>query len=214
MRKSLKLLALTAAYWIIAVAPASANLIGTQVTGSLWLSGTQVNYYDPISGFVIGSGRPPPFAGGIFPGGSLNAGGTTVTISDPGIEFGYHDNHATVSAEFTGSQLIISHQFIGTARYVNWTMIFTAPAFTSLFEVSDTFGYGGVTGSLAGNVLTFSWSGGQLDSGIGQAVFNVGPVPVPDGGSTLLMLSLAGLRQGRAGWRRGCRPASSWCRRQ
>lgn len=176
----------------LAGSAAKADLIGTSVNGSIQFGGNPLNYYDPVNGFVNGPN-------GVFPGGSLNASGTTVTISGTAVEFGYMDGANTDSADFTGSQLIIK-DIVATAA-ANWTQTFVNPAFSSLSKVSDNFVNGGVTGTLVGDVLTVTWGGTGVAAGELTAVFNVGSSPgVPDGGSTLALLGLA--VTGMAGLRR------------
>jgi MYXO-CTERM domain-containing protein len=189
MTKTIKLLALSATSLLLAAFPAWADLIGSQVTGSLQFTApppTGPNYYDPANGYVNGPS-------GVFPGGSLNSAGTTVAISGSSIEFGFHDGANTDSADFTGSQLTITDIDVGGAN--PWTMIFTDSAFTSLSKVSDNFINGGLTGVLVGDVLTVNWGGDpNFTGGDFQAVFDVNSnSTAPDGGSTLLLLSLAAI---------------------
>ncbi len=57
-------------------------MIGTSVTGELLFDGDPAELLDPANLEV--------------PGGYLNTAGTTVTISDPAVEFGFQDAHKTV----------------------------------------------------------------------------------------------------------------------
>lgn len=119
----------------------------------------------------------------------MNSAGTTVTISGSAIEFGYKDFANTDSADFTGSQLIVTDISVFGGLYNAWTMTLTDTVFASLSKVSDNFVNGGVTGTLVGDVLTVSWAGGSLDAGTVtlQAVFNVVSIPEPT------TIALAGL---------------------
>jgi hypothetical protein len=138
----------------------AATLVGTQVTGSLDFIGYMRNFFDPANGGV--------------PAGYLNAAGTTVTISSNAVEFGFSDGTATVTADFTGTQLIVTDQPLRTGQFNPMQMVFTDSAFTNLSAASDSFPNGGLSGSLAGAVITLNWSGGNLTNGQSvQAVFNV-----------------------------------------
>ena len=144
----------------------AATLVGTQVSGALNFAGYMANYFDPVNGRV--------------PAGYLNAAGSTVTISSSAVEFGFADGTTTITAEFTGTQLIVADQPLSTAQYNPIEMVFTNAAFTNLAAVSDTFPNGGLTGSLSGSVITLNWAGGNLTSNqTEQAVFNVNVPPSP-----------------------------------
>jgi hypothetical protein len=136
------------------------TLIGTQVSGALYFSTWPANYFDPANHLV--------------PAGYLNAAGATVTISSDAVEFGCFDGTATITANFTATQLIITDTPVNTFTYNSIQSYFTNLAFTNLYAVSDTFPSGGVTGSLSGNVITLNWAGGQLTGNqTVQVVFNV-----------------------------------------
>lgn len=140
--------------------PARATLIGTQVTGSLYFVGWPQNVFDPINNLV--------------PAGYLNRAGTTVTISSNAVEYGFADGTATITADFTGTQLVVTDTPQSTATYNPFQMAFTNPAFTNLATVSDSFPGGGMAGSLSGSVITLDWAGGHVTAGVSlQAVFNV-----------------------------------------
>jgi hypothetical protein len=156
-----------AAIALLACGPASADLIGTSVTGSIDFGGNGVNYFDPARGFV------PP--------GYLNyTEGTTVTIAQPQIEFGYMDSSNLDTANFTGNQLIVTDTVSNAANF--WTMTFTDTAFTGLplTKVSDTFTHGGVTGTLVGDTITVFWGGTGTADGLLAATFDVGVSSIPE----------------------------------
>ncbi len=158
---------------------ASASLIGESVTGEINFAGGSTNFFDPANGFV--------------PASTLNSSGTTVTIGDPDVEFGIQDPFNFDSADFSANGVVISDEVLLDAINNNWTMTFTSSAFTglTLTEVSDDFLYGGVTGTLSGDTLTFSWAGGSVFAGEPMtAIYTLAAVPLPAGG--LLLLTGAG----------------------
>jgi len=148
--------------------PGNAALVGTSVSGSLAFDGDPSNYFDPGYGFVPTSGY-------------LNAAGTTVTISNGAVEFGFDDGSSRISADFSGNQVTLN-DLIETAEPTNsFQLVFTDPAFAgqSLSSVSDTFPI--VSYSAVGDVITFNYAGGTPT--VGQnltATFNFAPTPVPE----------------------------------
>ena len=151
--------AAVAMVFVISV-PVRATLIGTQVTGALYFVGYPQNFLDPINGRV--------------PAGYLNVAGTTVTISSNAVEYGFADGTATITADFTGTQLVVTDTPQITFTYNPLQLVFTNPAFTKLATLSDGFPGGGMAGSLSGSVITLNWLGGQVTAGVSlQAVFNV-----------------------------------------
>ena len=170
----------------LATSTAKADLIGTSVTGSLQFGGSGTNSFDPANGFVNG-----PF--GTYPGGSLNAAGTTVTISGTATEFGFMDTTNTDSADFTGTQLTVTDVTRVGSNSATYT--FTDTAFNSLSLVSNSFP-AGFTYSLSGDTITVNTPLFFSAAGTYQAVFNVNSgSTVPDTGSTLLLMGvgLAGI---------------------
>ncbi len=165
---------------------ASAQLIGASTTGSVQFGGSGRNYFDPANGFV-------PV------GYSNKTQGTTVTIAEPPVEFAYQDSVTTITANFTATQLIISHvstASIGTSLYT-----FSSGAFTSLNKVSDNFLGGGTTGSIADNTITISIPT-YTTPGTYQTVYNIGstaPASTPEPGAYGLLggLGIAGVFQVR-----------------
>jgi hypothetical protein len=162
-------------------------LVGTQVTGTFNVPGG-LDYFDPANGLV-----------GNF-GGSLNQAGTTVAISSTAIEFGLQDSFNRDSADFTGTQLIVSDDQVPGRGSATWIMTFTDTAFSglTLSKVSDNFVDGGVTGVLNGDVITVTWPGELTGiAGNQSATFNLVPIPEPGtlGLLGLGLLSLAGLKR-------------------
>jgi hypothetical protein len=144
----------------------ASTLIGTQVAGALHFQGYPQNFFDPVNGNI--------------PTGCLNLAGTTVIISSNAVEFGYADVTATITADFTGTQLVVTESPLNTTLYNPIQMVFTDSAFTNLSAASDGFPNGGLAGSLNGGVITLNWAGGDLASGTSvQAVFRVNPPPLP-----------------------------------
>lgn len=137
------------------VVPGSAaSLTGTSVTGSLTFPGDPSNYFDPGYQYA--------------PGADLNAlFGTTVTISDTAVEFGFDDTVANaLSADFAGNTLTITDVVEGTVTNNALEMQFTDVAFAneSLVPTSQTDSLiGGY--SIAGEVLTINSSGGNVVAG-------------------------------------------------
>ena len=153
------LLALASAFVTTATVRAT-TLVGTQVTGALYITGYPANYFDPVNGLV------PP--------GYMNSAGTTVTISTNAVEFGYFDGTTTITADFGAAQLIVTFSPTVSGSYLPVQWAFTNSAFSSLSKVSDNFPYGGCHGSLSGNVISLNWAGGYVTNGqILEAVFGV-----------------------------------------
>ncbi len=177
MRNILPTLLPVAIFLCVFVLPGNAALVGTSVNGSLTLDGDPSNYFDPGYGFV--------------PATDLNISGTTVTISNSAVEFGYDDVGSVISADFSDNRLTIT-DLIGTPETNNsFRMIFTDPAFSSqsLFTVSDSFPI--TARSLVGDVITLDYAGGPPT--VGQtltATFDIAPSPEP---ATLGLFFISGL---------------------
>lgn len=163
--------------------PAHAQLLGATVTGSLQFGGGSTNYFNPSNGFV--------------PNGYTNkTSGTTLLISDPGIEFGFADGSNTDSADFTDSLLTVK-DVVSSGIPAPWKMTFTSTAFSgmNLSKLSDSFN-NGVTGSLVGDTLTVNWGGvGSGNTGTKQAVFSLTSAvsAVPEAGTLALALPALGI---------------------
>jgi hypothetical protein len=140
-------------------------LIGTSAGGSLCFNGGQLNFFEPANGFV--------------PVEYLNYSGCSVEISGSATEFGFADETAEISANFTGAQLIITDRLLGDNSYNSFQLLFTNSTVTSLTAVSDTFPTGGLTGSLSGGGVTLDWAGGVYPETTFEAVFEVTLPPPP-----------------------------------
>jgi hypothetical protein len=163
---------------LAAAAPARAGggLIGTQVTGTLEFAGNPKNLFDPANGGV------PQF-------GYLNSpseeNSPTVLIAEPAIEYGYKDGVNTFRANFSDTQLTFDYNATSTGTIGPITATFTDSAFTSISEVSDSFPTG-ISGKLAGDVITLTWGGIAVVPGKSfAAVFDVGSA-VPEPSSLVL----------------------------
>ena len=175
------------------VLPASADLIGTQVSGSAETSiNPGVNFFDPATGFV------PAGFGNSSPNGPNN-----VVISASQTEFGLNSPASPsteLTADFTGNSLELKYVQPLTFFAVDFTFTFTDTAFAglSIVPTSDNFP-SPVTAGLVGNVLTLS----AQPTGIGtfDAVFNITTTPLPAAlplfASGLGALSLFGWRRKR-----------------
>ena len=147
--------------------PGRASLAGTSVTGSLVFTGLPSNYFDPGYGFVPASGY-------------LNVSGTTVTISDTAVEFGYDDGASRISADFTNNQLVISDLIELTGPTNGFQLRFTDSAFAGQYLIgnSDTLPLDGST--LVGDLITLNYPGGNPTIGTTlSGSFTLAPVPEP-----------------------------------
>ena len=146
------------------------GLIGSSVTGSLEF-GSAINYFDPANGFVPSSGYE-------------NSAGTTVTIAAPAVEFGFQDSGNTDFVNFSATQFTVEDVLASTAGGSDnpFTMSFTDTAFTGLgfLKATDSFPHGGLTYSLAGDVVTIKWGGGTVSANDDYtSTFTMAVVPEP-----------------------------------
>ena len=168
-----------AAVLCLADSRVQADLIGTQVNGSLIYSGATFNAFDPAND------ASDPFDGGVPPG-DLNAAGTTVTIADPAVEFGYQDEYNTDTADFTGSGLTVM-DVVGANGALSWTMQFVDTAFTGVSELTDDFP-GGITASLSGDTLSLTWPGTYSTGDATNQTFAANfPISVPEPGTDAML---------------------------
>lgn len=136
---------------------AYASLLGSSVTGGLYAPPSpgvfnSFNYFDPANGFV--------------PAGYGNSAGTTVTIGAPLVEFAFLQGGGTVSApgvnsltaDFSASTLDLSAIINYTGPLSGFRLTFQDSAFIglSLTPGASTFGQGGFTAVLSGDLLTLT----------------------------------------------------------
>jgi hypothetical protein len=162
-----------------------AGLIGTSVTGDMNIGGT--NYFNPANGYV-----PAVYLNAI-------ANSTTVTIANPGIEFGYQDGINTNTANFTDNTLTLTD--VSLLNSIGFTYTFEDSAFGGLAmtTLSDSFP-NGIGASLDGDTITLNFSG-LSNPGTYSASYSLdSAAPEPRSlflfGSALGMLLLAA----RKGW--------------
>ena len=158
--------------------PVNATLIGSSVDGSLTFGGDPSNYFDPGYGFVPATGY-------------LNISGTTVTVSDSAVEFGFDDGSNRISTNFSGNSVVISDLIETPGTNNGFQSMFADAAFTGqyLIPVSDSFPLS--LHSVIGDVMTLDYAGGN--PAVGQtltATFIVTPVPEP---STSGLVAISGL---------------------
>ncbi len=170
---------LSALAFLSCAVPGKASLLGTSITGSLQFLGNASNYFDPANGYVPSTGYQ-------------NSSGTTVTITEPAIEFGAVFPANTDSANFTATQLTLTDVVNSVGNNGPFTVTFAGTGFLglSLSKVSDTFTNGGTTATLTGNTLAITWNGGAVNAGTLQATYNLAAAsPVPEPSSRVLLLT-------------------------
>lgn len=177
---------LVTALVVAATIPCRADLVGTQVTGTLSFPGwSSFNFFDP--GIFGGALHLVP------PSGLNNTQGPTVTISATGTEFAYTDGSNAITADFTGTQLLVTDLSTGST---GWTMTFTDTSFAGL-SLNAPSSLSGLTYSSAGDVLTINWAGTASSSQpqpLYSAAFDVVDPPptgsgVPEPGSALYLFA-------------------------
>jgi hypothetical protein len=168
----------------LTLSTASAQLVGTNVTGDLTVPGF-TDLFDPAVGFVPSSG---------YENSSSSYDSPTVPISDSLVEFGAQFGNGTdiESADFTNTGLTLQYLLSNNFPVASDTFSFTDTAFSglTLTELSDEFP-GGVTASLVGDVLTLIAPDFQVN-GTTTAVYSLSsPAPgTPEPGSIVLFAGL------------------------
>ncbi len=162
--------------------PCNATLAGSSVTGSLTFAGDPSNYFDPGYGFVPATGY-------------LNAAGTSVTISDNAVEFGFNDGSSLISADFSNNHLTVNDKIELAGPTNSFQMIFTDTAFRGQYlrPISDSFPFADY--SVVGGAMTLDYAGGNAAAGqTFTGSFLVTPVPEPSSLGYFGVLVLVGLR--------------------
>jgi uncharacterized membrane protein len=177
MRTKLYTFLLAAILLPVLAVPGNATLVGTAVTGSLTFSGDPSNYFDPGYGFV--------------PAGYLNTSGTTVTVSDSAVEFGYDDGASRISANFSDSSVTISDLTELPGPTNAFRLTFTDAAFTGQHLVAGADSLPLSDYSLSGDVITLDYLGGNpSQEQTLDAVFTVTSAPEP---ATLGFIAISAL---------------------
>ena len=148
---------------------ASASLVGTSVTGSLQFASYPTNYFDPANGSVPTTGFE-------------NTSGTTVTISDSAVEFGYGTSAVNLDfADFTDGTLTITDETGVVGADFNITLTFTDTAFAgqTITAVSNSFP-NMFDASLSGDTIVLTEALFPITAGNSDvALFTITPVPEP-----------------------------------
>ena len=170
---------LSAAVLSVSAVSSRADLIGTQVTGSLTIAGSgNTNYFDPANGFV--------------PNGVKNDAGTTVTIGS-GIEFGYSFSTffsgILKTVNFTGSSVTVTDTCgtfgINACVVLPYELKFSDLAFAGITTVSNELG---LEKSFSGHTITLDFDGGVLTDTPTRSTYLVSSTaPTPEPGSLVLL---------------------------
>ena len=176
MKKEFRTLLPVAVLVSVCALPCNASLVGTAVTGSLTFAGDPSNYFDPSYGFVPATDY-------------LNTLGTTVTISDTAVEFGYDDGASLISADFSDTQLTVSDLSELSGQTNAFQLVFTDASFAGQLLELQSEDYPFTAYSLVGDSITLVYAGGSPTVGqTYEASFTAAQTPEP---STLSLSSTA-----------------------
>jgi hypothetical protein len=170
-----------------------AAVIGSSVTGGLFFANPTLNQFDPLNNNV-----PDGF--------SNKLSGTTVTVAEPAIEFGFNDTANLDTVNITATQIIITDVRTGSslsgASGSPFTIILTDTSLSDgITQLSNSFDS---TASWSGSTFTFH-SNGTSEPATYTAVFNIAAaVPEPSTWA-MMILGFAGL--GFMAHRRKSKPA-------
>lgn len=176
----LTLLAAFAAAAFLAL-PASAGVLGTDVTGSLLFGEIRTNFFDAANTFV--------------PAGCKNAdaNGGPVTVSDPAVEFCFADSANRDSANFTDGVLTVRDEILTGA--ISWIMefVFAPGAVSAVSALDSNFRPGSLMFAFANDKLTIEYNGARQPDEAGDfaAQYRLAPgaaVAIPEPAPIALLL--------------------------
>jgi hypothetical protein len=159
----------------------AATVIGSSVTGGLFFANPALNQFDPLNNNV-----PDGF--------SNKLGGTTVTVAEPAIEFGFYDTVNFDTVNITATQIIITDVRTGSslsgASGSPFTIILIDTSFSDgITQLSNSFDS---AASLSGSTFTFH-SNGTSEPATYTAVFDIAAaVPEPSTWA-MMILGFAGV---------------------
>jgi uncharacterized repeat protein (TIGR01451 family) len=171
----------------VSVCPIWTGLLDTQISSSYFSpSNPETNLFDPAQGNV--------------PASYLNAAGTTVTISEPAIEYGEQTDTALTTANFTATQLILTNtpirsglNLIGASRF---TFTNSAPV-TGFDLLSSNFADASSSTSLTGQSFTIDWGEFVASSSPQIAIFDAitpqAPANMPEPGTIQFLAFASGV---------------------
>lgn len=170
---------LAAAVLSVSAISSHADLIGTQVTGSLTIAGSgKTNFFDPANGFV--------------PNGVKNDAGTTVTIGS-GTEFGYSFSTffsgILKTVNFTGTSVTVTDTCetfgFNACVVLPYELKFTDLAFAGITTVSNDLG---LDKSFSGHTITLDFDGGILSDTPTRSTYLISSTAAtPEPGSLVLL---------------------------
>ncbi len=146
-----------------------ADLLGTNVNGTLTFSGGSTNYFDPANGFV--------------PTGAGNSVSPNGVVIGPGVEFSFNDTINRDVANFTGTGLTVRDACLGSfdcAGNNTFQMTFTDTSFGAVTLLTNDLG---ITFSTAGDVITVNFPGGAVANSNATATFRIATAQTPEPGT-------------------------------
>ncbi len=189
VRHTLALTALTALA-CLAAPNAHAQFLGTSATGSLQFNGSGPNYFDPNNGFV--------------PNGFSNkTQGTTVTVAEPAIEFGFADGVNTDTVNITNTTITLTDVIATRGSTAPFLVTLTDTAFAGVTFTQTANTTNSFTYSLTGNTLSLNFAGTNTGGTYTTTLTAASPVPEP--GSVALLVGIVTVGAGFVRKRRSLR---------